>query len=95
MSKGAWKEHASCLNLDRNIFFEKYEENEPLRRAVDDLCKACPVRQACLGDGVSRQEWGVWGGVYLEKGKISKEFNSHKSSMDWFNVWTAMTMEKS
>lgn len=81
--------------MDTNIFFDKYEENEELRSAVDDLCNKCPVQRDCLASAVSRQEWGVWGGVYFEKGKISKEFNSHKSKDKWFDVWSSLTMEKS
>lgn len=33
------------------------------------VCAACNVRSACFALGVSRGEWGVWGGVLLEGGK--------------------------
>jgi hypothetical protein len=33
------------------------------------VCAACDARSACLALGVSRDEWGVWGGVLLEGGK--------------------------
>jgi hypothetical protein len=46
-----------------------------------------------LAAAVSRQEWGVWGGVYFEKGKISKEFNNHKKEEEWFDIWKSLTME--
>jgi hypothetical protein len=46
-----------------------------------------------LAYAVSNQEWGVWAGVYFEGGKISKEFNQHKTKEDWFNVWSGITME--
>jgi len=82
-----------CLNMDTNLFFEKYEENSSISSYVDSLCVKCPVQRQCLAYAVSNQEWGVWGGVYLESGKISKEFNGHKSSDDWFNVWSNITME--
>jgi hypothetical protein len=84
---------ALCLNMDTNLFFEKYEENSLISSYVDSLCVKCPVQRQCLAYAVSNQEWGVWGGVYLESGKISKEFNSHKNSDDWFNVWSNITME--
>jgi hypothetical protein len=90
-----WQENSLCLNLDTNIFFDKYEENVSIRPAVDKMCKECPVRKECITSAVSRQEWGVWGGVYFEKGKISKEFNNHKNNKEWFDVWTALTMEQS
>lgn len=93
MKKDVWMKEASCLNLDTNMFFDKYEEDLDIRHVVDTLCKKCPARRQCLTSGVSRQEWGTWGGIYLEKGKISKEFNSHKTKTAWFDVWSALTME--
>jgi hypothetical protein len=93
--RNKWQEKAKCLNLDTNIFFDKYEEDVGLRFAVDKLCSECPVRKECVAYAVSRQEWGVWGGIYFEKGKISKEFNDHKKNDDWFEVWSALTMDRS
>lgn len=95
MSSKDWKEQALCLNMDTNIFFDKYEEDEELRVAVDQLCIKCPVQRECLASAVTRQEWGVWGGVYFEKGKISKEFNNHKDKAKWFSIWSSLTMETS
>lgn len=95
MSKHNWKNKSMCLNMDTNIFFDKYENSEELRLAVDELCIKCPVQRECLASAVTRQEWGVWGGVYFEKGKISKEFNSHKTKSGWANIWSALTMERS
>lgn len=94
MARSDWTQEARCLNLDTNLFFDRYEEDVDLRFAIDSLCESCPVQRQCLANAVSRQEWGVWGGVFFEKGKISKEFNNHKSKSDWFDVWTALTMEK-
>lgn len=93
MLRNSWTEKSKCLSLDTNIFFEKYEEEPDIRPAVDSLCKGCPVQRECLANAVSRQEWGVWGGVYFEKGKISKEFNNHKQQNDWFDIWQSLTME--
>ena len=42
---------------------------------------------------LSGKEWGIWGGIYLESGEISKEFNSHKTKKDWSYTWQALTME--
>lgn len=80
--------------MDTNLFFDKYEENQDVRNYVDSLCTSCPVQRQCLAYAVSNQEWGVWGGVYFELGKISKEFNDHKTKEDWFSVWSNATMEK-
>jgi hypothetical protein len=86
---------ALCLNMDSNLFFDKYEEQEDVQNYVDSLCIKCSVQRQCLAYAVSNQEWGVWGGVYFENGKISKEFNSHKSKEDWFNIWYGITLETS
>lgn len=92
MSKHNWKDRALCLDYDTNIFFDKYEEDEDLRLAIDKLCSGCPVAKHCFAVGVSQKEWGVWGGIYLEGGVISKEFNKHRSSSDWGETWKSLTM---
>jgi hypothetical protein len=92
--KDEWKDDAACLEWDVNIFFDKYEEDVELRPAVDEYCMDCPVARICFASGVTGKEYGVWGGVYLEKGKISKEFNNHKSKGDWANTWQTLTNDK-
>jgi hypothetical protein len=94
MKKHEWKDNALCLDYDTNLFFDKYEENESLRLAIDQLCSRCPVNKECFAVGVSQKEWGIWGGIYLESGELSKEFSSHKSKSDWANTWQYLTMEK-
>ncbi len=93
MPKHTWKDDALCLDYDTNIFFEKYEDDELLRPAVDNLCYSCPVNKECFAVGITGKEWGIWGGVYLQGGEISKEYSSHKSKKDWSIFWTKMTME--
>ncbi len=93
MHRDKWKDKASCYEYDTNIFFDKYEEDETLRPAVDKLCSECLVSKTCFAVGISTKEWGVWGGVYLEGGVISKEFNSHRSQQDWSNTWQYLTMD--
>lgn len=88
-----WKDNAECLGMDSNLFFDKYEEDPHVAKAVDHICQRCPVNQHCFAWGVSNKEWGVWGGVYLKDGKIDKEFNAHKSKDDWFVTWEFLTME--
>jgi hypothetical protein len=83
-----------CINMDFNLFFDKYEENSDVKEYVDNLCSQCPSQRKCLAYGVSNQEWGVWGGVYLESGKISREHNSHKDNDAWFKIWSNATMDK-
>lgn len=93
MHKNRWKDSAACADYDPNIFFDKYEEDEALRLAIDELCSQCPVSRTCFAVGVSSKEWGVWGGVYLVDGTLSKEFNSHKSKSSWAETWKYLTIE--
>jgi hypothetical protein len=93
MDRNAWKEDASCLEYDVNLFFDKYEETESLRPAIDQLCEQCPVVRECFAVGISQKEWGVWGGVYLEGGKISREFNRHRNKQSWGQKWKALTVD--
>ena len=93
MDKHLWKDKATCLEYDTNLFFDKYEEDEILRTAIDELCSRCPVNKTCFSVGVSQKEWGVWGGVYLEGGSISREFNKHKTKDVWGNTWQYLTTD--
>lgn len=92
MKKHAWKDKASCYKFDTNIFFEKYENDLKLRPAIDKMCSECPVMKECFSVGITQKEWGVWGGIYLEQGEISREFNNHKSKSTWANIWQILTM---
>ena len=93
MPNDQWKEDANCLGMDTNFFFDKYEEDVELRPAIDALCADCPVMRMCFAVGISQKEYGVWGGVYLEKGKISKEFNKHRTKEDWAETWQSLTTD--
>lgn len=89
-----WKKDAACIDWDVNLFFDKYEEDENLRPAIDEYCMDCPVMRLCFASGVSHKGYGVWGGIYLEKGKISREFNRHKTKQQWTAIWQAITTDK-
>jgi hypothetical protein len=93
MKQHLWKDQAKCLDLNTDLYFDKYEEDIELRFNVDNFCASCPVAKTCFANGISGKEWGVWGGVYLEGGEISREFNKHKTKQDWSNTWQALTME--
>jgi len=94
MGNQEWKDDASCLEYDWNLFFDKYEEDTALRPAIDKLCSECPVARQCFAVGVSQKEWGVWGGVYLEHGSISREFNRHRNKAQWGVLWQTLTTDK-
>jgi len=88
-----WKESASCRDYEVNLFFDDYEDNESRRPAIDKICSECPVAKQCFAVGVSQREWGVWGGIYLENGKINREFNRHRTKADWAETWQYLTMD--
>ena len=94
MKQHLWKDNASCLGLDNNLFFDKYEEDAQVRPTVDSICMSCPVKKTCFAVGVSGKEWGVWGGIFLEGGDISREFNNHRNKDGWAKTWESLTMEK-
>jgi hypothetical protein len=89
----SWRDEAKCLDMDTNLFFDRYEDDRSFSASVDRLCRSCPVNNQCFAVGVSNKEWGVWGGVYLRDGTIDKEFNAHKTKQDWFETWQSLTME--
>lgn len=89
-----WKDNGLCFDTETNLYFEKYEDQEIDRKVVDSMCAICPVKKICFANGISGKEWGVWGGVYLEAGEISREFNRHKTKKDWFTLWQSLTMEQ-
>ena len=93
MDKHEWKNDAACKDYDVELFFDKYEEDALLRPAIDSLCSACPMARQCFAVGVSQKEWGVWGGIYIENGKISREFNRHRSKEDWGKTWSYLTID--
>ena len=87
MQSENWKKDARCNGYDTNIFFDKYEEDLDLRVGIDNLCAGCPVARLCFATGVSQKAWGVWGGVYLENGKIVSEgtFSEVRSAVPNFD----------
>ena len=91
MKQHLWKDSGDCFELNTDLFFDKYEEEESVRISIDTLCQGCPQARICFANGISGKEWGVWGGVYLEKGEISREFNNHKSKKDWGKTWLGLT----
>jgi Transcription factor WhiB len=86
-----WAKDANCVGLDTNLFFDLYEEDRATAHDTDQVCMSCIKQRECLALGVSRKEWGVWGGIYLEDGDIGEEYNTHKTSEDWEKLWLRLT----
>jgi hypothetical protein len=93
MNRHSWKDESACLDMDVNQFFDEYEEDLEVRSVVDKICQECPMRRVCFASGISGKEYGVWGGVYLENGDISREFNKHRTKADWSKTWQSLTTE--
>ena len=91
MGKLNWKLDAKCTDMDVDIFFEKYEDDIGLRASIDRMCAGCPVAKECLRWGISHEEWGIWGGIYLEAGQKSEEFNEHKTNEVWDELLVQLT----
>jgi len=94
MDKDNWKSKAACIGMDTELFFDRYEEDASVRPTVEKLCESCPVVKECFARAVTNKGVGVWGGVYFDNGKISKEFNKHRSKADWANVWKSLTLDR-
>ena len=40
----------------------------------------------CYKSGIENNEYGVWGGVYLNSGSIDKARNIHKTTQIWKKI---------
>lgn len=94
MTNENWKDEALCQGDDVNLFFDTYEQDVEVRKEIDSLCSICPIARTCFAVGVSQKAYGVWGGIYLDKGKVSREFNNHKTKEDWGNTWQYLTNDR-
>ncbi len=81
-----WWHLAACQGIDTNVFFEQYEVDTNIAKAVDQCCLSCPVIQMCYKSGLENNEYGVWGGVYLSFGDIDKMKNIHKTKDIWKQI---------
>lgn len=53
---------------DPDLWFAEHSDRV---EAAKQLCRECPVRQACLEGALARREpWGVWGGEVFDRGRI-------------------------
>lgn len=81
-----WHDLAICHNMPLSRFYEDYESNARRARLTDQICLSCPVRKQCLQAGIENNEWGVWGSIYLENGRISESKNAHKTQDIWDEI---------
>lgn len=58
-----------CQQEDASDLF--FSERPADLEAAKDLCRTCPLQQACLDGALARHEpWGVWGGSIFAAGEI-------------------------
>jgi hypothetical protein len=67
----------------KDYFYDEYEKDPVMAKVMDSICMSCPVRQQCLRDGIENGEYGLWGGIFLDNGKIDKTRNAHKTDETW------------
>lgn len=78
-----WYQLAACINADINMFYDDYETDKFVSDQVDEMCLHCPVIKQCYNEGVKNKERGVWGGIYMDLGRVDKENNAHKTQDTW------------
>jgi hypothetical protein len=69
--------------MNTNLFFDQYESDINMAKAIDQCCLSCPVRSICYESGLKNSEYGVWGGVFLSSGLVDKMKNAHKTKEIW------------
>ena len=70
-----WWHLAICRGMDTNLFYDKYEVDVNIAKNIDEACLSCPVSKMCYKSGIDNNEYGIWGGVYLNAGSIDKTRN--------------------
>lgn len=78
-----WYHLAICRGMETNLFYDKYEADPNIAKNVDEACLNCPVINMCYKSGKDNNEYGVWGGIYLNAGSVDKSKNLHKTSEVW------------
>lgn len=88
-----WQDLAACNNMDPNLFYDRYEEDEIIAKQIDEVCLRCPVMAACAKAGQTNKEEGVWGGIYWNgSGKPDKIRNKHKSVETWQRIQVKLSV---
>ena len=81
-----WYHLSVCQGMRTNWFYDDYEADPMFAAVMDSICLSCPVRALCLREGVENQEYGLWGGVYLNNGKMDDARNAHKTEDIWERI---------
>jgi WhiB family transcriptional regulator, redox-sensing transcriptional regulator len=68
-----WREEASCIHVDTNIFFPVGLTGNAIEQTnlAKSVCQDCHVRLQCLEFSLrTNQDHGVWGGATEEERRI-------------------------
>lgn len=86
-----WRSEALCSGADTEQFFDQYENDQNIAKETDRMCMSCPSIKECFDYGVQTESYGVWGGIYLNEGKLDNVRNSHKTQEVWKSVLSLIT----
>lgn len=75
--------------LDETILGYKVEGGT-IPHLADAICRSCPVRMQCAEFGIDEGLTGVFGGMYLTRGKYDKDKNSHKQDSMSEDLWQTL-----
>ena len=79
-----WMDRGSCVGVDDpERYFDKYLKDPEIALQVQKICVLCPVRKECYNYGLQLKCTGVWGGVWLQTGRVVKRIESILSSYYW------------
>ena len=81
-----WQDYSLCQHFTPGMWFEEYETDPRTAKVADSICLSCPVRAPCYQAGVEGGEYGTWGGVFLNNGKIDPQKNEHKTPDIWKQI---------
>src|SRR5690348_8392931 len=80
-----WRHLALCNGMapsnpdEPDLFFEKYESDTEIAKAMDEVCLSCPVMKSCLLKANADKDYGLRGGIFLTNGKPDQAKNAHKT----------------
>lgn len=79
-----WMALASCQDIDEpEKFFDQYLQDDHTMLEVNNLCMSCPVKIPCVNYGVYTKSTGVWGGRWLQNGKLIKRVEQILNEYFW------------
>lgn len=84
--KNMWMSEALCAGTDTELYFDQYENDIETAKYIDRQCMSCPVVKECFDEGVNSESSGVWGGVFLNEGRLDNIRNSHKTQEVWKRI---------